>query len=171
MAHGEHPGRGTKEHNSGIVKTTRFSFIPVESGLSGHFNALGRIRTELDVCSQNRDASCLMKTIIINSILLIGAIALFTVQAQDTEKPAPPEEKARPKWQHLGLERDAAKPFSDADFARKINKLGDHGIWLNILGGMEYTALIGLTYNRYILSVLCMFYIQLNHYYLMNLNS
>ena len=60
--------------------------------------------------------------------ILIGALALLSVHAQDLDRPAPQREDSTvQKWEHLGMERDASKPFSDPEFAKRINKLGTDG--------------------------------------------
>ena len=64
--------------------------------------------------------------------VLLAFIALNFVGAQDSEssagRPAPRGESiATTSWQHLAMQREADKQFSDPEFARKINGLGADG--------------------------------------------
>lgn len=71
-----------------------------------------------------------MKTIFTACIAaLIGGVALFSLQAQEAERSAPrrADVMVGKKWEHLAMPRDASKPLSDPEFAKKINELGAKG--------------------------------------------
>ena len=52
----------------------------------------------------------------------------YHAHADETDRPAPRGATTIVnKWEHLALQRDATKPFSDPEFAKKINRLGTDG--------------------------------------------
>ena len=70
-----------------------------------------------------------MKTIsAIYISILLCTVALVSVHAQKSDRSAPRGAASAPqKWEHLGFPRDASEPFSDPEFAKRINKLGNEG--------------------------------------------